>query len=138
MTIQEFAASLNGREYPFEPTKDEIAIAKANRWVIVFGASDDLIEFRGSVYDEDGAPGEHLIGKGGLLQRPDEDEQETLRKFGHEWSADISNRGLACIKSIWCPKDPAASWAYEINREHATFDVMEDGEIYCRGLVFAL
>lgn len=139
MTIQEFAKQLQGREYPFEPRKEEVAMAKANRWVIVFGASDDLVEFRGAVYDEDGAPGVHLIGKSGLLQQPDDEEMETLRKFGHDWNTDISNRALIRITSHWMPNDPkGASWAYEVNADHATFDVMEDGEIYCRGMVVAL
>ena len=30
------------------------------------------------------------------------------------------------------------AWTYMTDIPHATFDVMDDGELYCRGIVFAL
>ena len=30
------------------------------------------------------------------------------------------------------------SWSYLTDIPHKTFDIMEDGEIYCRGIVFSL
>ena len=48
-----FADKLNGRAYrdSFDDVKQE---AKENGLVIVYGASDDLMEFDGAIYDEGG------------------------------------------------------------------------------------
>lgn len=47
MTLKEFAERLNGTEYNGYPifSKEDIGIAKENGFVIVTGASDDLMEF---------------------------------------------------------------------------------------------
>ena len=42
MTKEELAATLNGREYNHEITKEEEAEARENGLVVIFGASDDL------------------------------------------------------------------------------------------------
>ena len=53
MTLKEYAEMLNDREYGYPQfTKDEIKIAKENGFIIVYGASDDLMEFDGSLYEE--------------------------------------------------------------------------------------
>ena len=56
MTLKEFAENLNGTEYNGYPifSKEDIGIAKENGFVIVTGASDDLMEFEGAVEDEAG------------------------------------------------------------------------------------
>ena len=38
---------------------------------------------------------------------------------------------------LWCSEHPF-SWTYETPVPHATFDVMEDGDLFCRGLVIAV
>ena len=44
MTLKEFAKKLDGREYSWSQfTKEELAIAKENGFIIVSGASDDLM-----------------------------------------------------------------------------------------------
>ena len=69
MTTDELAKQLTGFEYPFEPIGRHTLPAKEAGLVIVFGASDDLMEFRGAIYDEVGAcdGGTALIDKEGLL-----------------------------------------------------------------------
>ena len=52
MDAKELAAKLNGREYCREITDEEVRQAKEAGLVVVFGASDDLIEFRGAIRDE--------------------------------------------------------------------------------------
>ena len=53
MSIKEFAQQLNGKEYGYPMfTEKEIQTAKDNGWVIVTGASDDLMEFEGAIRDE--------------------------------------------------------------------------------------
>ena len=54
MTMETLAAILDGREIGSEITKAEADQAKAAGLVVVFGASDDLMEFRGAIYDEIG------------------------------------------------------------------------------------
>jgi len=138
MTKDELAARLTGREYMNEITKDEEAEAKAAGLVVVFGASDDNVELRGAIHDEVGAydgttfrisrDGHALIDWDSLDK---DDEAEVKRYFEHK-------RQSAEIEALWSPREPACSWAYRTDLPHATFDVMEDGDLYCRGIVFAL
>jgi hypothetical protein len=51
------AKALNNREYRAETTRAEEREAEEKGLVIVFGASDDLMEFRGAVNDEIGVYG---------------------------------------------------------------------------------
>lgn len=41
------------------------------------------------------------------------------------------------IEALWCKED-GYSWTYKTEIPHATFEVVEDEEPYCRGIVFAL
>jgi hypothetical protein len=54
MTKEQLAALLNGREYGSEITREESAQAAKDGLVVLFGASDDLAEFRGAIHDEHG------------------------------------------------------------------------------------
>ena len=55
MELKEFATMLNGREYGYPQfTQEELRIAKDNGFVIVSGASDDLVELEGAITDEGG------------------------------------------------------------------------------------
>lgn len=47
-------------------------------------------------------------------------------------------KGCRVIEAVWCPDEPDCSWAYKTDIPHVTFDVVEDGELYCRGIVFRL
>lgn len=55
MNAKELAAALNNSVYPFRIHKDFIDAAKEAGLVIVYGASDDLMEFEGAIRDELGA-----------------------------------------------------------------------------------
>ena len=56
MTLKEFAKTLDGTEYNGYPifSKKVIETAKENGFVIVTGASDDLMEIEGIIEDEAG------------------------------------------------------------------------------------
>lgn len=132
------AQKLHGLTYPLRIPKDVLKEAKAAGMVIVYGASDDLMEFDGAISDEIGACDgtTALVDAKGLL--PDWD---SVKDESEEVVADYMARKphVRMINAIWCPKDmPETSWAYETTIPHAVFDIMEDGEIYCRGIVFAL
>lgn len=108
MTKESLAALLNGREYRDEITHSEEDAAKAAGLVVVFGGSDDLCELRGAITDE--------------------------RDCYNGGSMKIKGK---LLKMLWC-KEPGYSWTYSTNIPHAVFDIMEDGEKYCRGIVFAI
>jgi len=140
MNPTEFAALLNGREYGDEITKDEEQQAKAAGLVVVFGASDDLVELLGAINDEVGAyDGTTLrICPEGLLPEWPADSDEG---WSEDEAEDYFRRkalGVHAIEAVWSPSEPACSWAFKTAVPHAAFDVMEDGELYCRGIVFSL
>ena len=141
MTKEEFAALLNGREYLNEMTKAEEEQAKAAGLLVIFGASDDLVELRGVTYDEVGAyegttlrvmPDGRLLPD--LEEVQDSESADELREYFLNEA-----KGWHEVEVVWCPETPrGASWAYETALPHATFDIMEDGEVYCRGIVLAV
>jgi hypothetical protein len=114
-TKEEWAALLNGREYGNEITNDEAAQAKADGIVVLFGASDDLCEMEGAFCDEAGCY------DGGTLH---------ISKAGRF----VGSKGNR-IEAIWCG-DSGWNWNYETSIPHATFEVMEGKDKYCRGIVF--
>jgi hypothetical protein len=48
-------------------------------------------------------------------------------------------RKARAVEAVWAPAElDGTSWAYKTDIPHVTFDLMEEGAIYCRGIVFAL
>ena len=148
--LKEIAEQLNGSEYPLEPSKDIQQCAKENGIVIVFGASDDLMELRGAIYDEgscyDG--GTFVLDKGGFIpistEGEFEDDQHPQTVGEARALCDRFDNSIH-VTAIWNPQDIEgleASWAYGVAGptplEYESFLVMEDGDVYCRGLVFKL
>lgn len=131
MTKEKLAAMLNGREYGNEITQEEENAAKAAGLVVVFGYSDDNAELRGAIYEEIGVADEGseiFVNKTGLLTNECENEEcpylEELKKQ------------CAVIEPLWDKE--GYSWIYKTAIPHATFNIVEDGEKYCRGIVFSL
>lgn len=130
MTPKEFALKLNGREYGSEITKREERTAKDAGLVVVFGYSDDNIEFRGAINDEVG------MWNGGKVH--------VLRDkvFGsHECDCEHCNYhdkrdSSPKIDCKWGHEGYA--WFIEADFPHATFDIMEDGEKFSRGIVYSV
>jgi hypothetical protein len=137
---EELAARLNGREYTKEITHEEEAAAKAAGLVVIFGASDDLVELRGAIYEEVGAyDGTELyISKGELLIDPDRDEREVLAKFGFLDRIMARRKAALCIRASWC--DQGYSWFIRVSglAPHSHFDIIEGEDKFCRGIVIDL
>ena len=132
MTKETLAASLDGREYPLRFGADELKAAKDNRLVIVTGASDDLVEFEGFVSDEFGAPGEYFFNSAGILPEHDDDDCD-CRFCGYKEAV----KGARKVELVWdAPDEPA--WTIKTDIPHANFIVNEDGEPFCRGIVFSM
>lgn len=135
MNAKELAAKLSGREYNCEITDAEAKQAKDAGLVVVFGASDDLIEFRGAIRDEGDCynGGTGLIDTKGVL--PSWDEASESEEAAQEY---FERKAKArTITALWA-KEPGYYWTYKTDIPHETFEIVEDGEPYCRGIVFAL
>ncbi len=122
-TKEQLAERLNGNEYGREVQQVDIDTANENKLVIVYGASDDLMEFVGAVNEEFGT--EAFFDKNGEeIYRCEDDcvhSQKALEK-ANKIEADFTRNG----------------WRYKTKIPHVTFDIMEDGELYCRGIIFSL
>jgi len=139
MKKEELALMLNGRNRRDDMTKDEDRIAMESGLVVIFGASDDLVEFRGAIYDEIGAyeGTDFIIATPGMEIPVDEDE-ETYRKAKELEPLGIEDESITTknrFKALWCPEELECSWLIKTDLPHAPFDIMEDGELFCRGLV---
>lgn len=121
MTAKHMAELLSGRQYRNELTPEEELIAKQNGLVIVFGYSDDNIEFCGAISDERGcfSCGEDIsvyVNQNGVYDEP--------------------GNNTAKIQIHWCSPKTNASWSYTTDIPHQTFNIYEGDELFCIGLVF--
>lgn len=127
MNLIDFAAMLDGKEYGHPQFSDEeLKIAKENNFVIVTGASDDLVEIEGAIYDEGdcyegGKISVKAIPGGGIVNNC---ERSNVCSFIAKWCEDKDEHGVTI------------PWTYDVPFEHETFMIYEDGEPYCRGFIF--
>jgi len=144
MTIKEWAEKLDGREYGEETAKDERKQMADDGIVAVFGCSDDLVEYQGALDGEFGAweGAETRLGKTseGKISVITEGEQEKIDGENEMENIKILVspiiKRMVLIKALWCPDTLETSWLIETDIPHETFDIMEDGELFCRGIVF--
>ena len=136
MNKEQLAELLNGREYGNEIMREEEHDAKDAGLVVVFGYSDDNIELRGALNEEIGcyAGGTFKIGKNGILEAWD--YKAKYKDEAAKWFS-LESQAKNTIKAVWCGIE-GYSWTYELDAPHVTFDIMEDGEKFCRGIVFAI
>ena len=117
--LKEIANRLNGSQYSSRQIPENIIkMAKENKIVIVYGASDDLIELRGMI-DAEGD-----CFDGGVCYFNQREQCEMM-------SADFS------VEAVWHDRtDPC--WTYRVSYPHETFLIWEDDVPYCEGIVFYL
>lgn len=142
LSKERLAEILNWRQYRDEMSKEQEEVAKASDLVVIFWYSDDWVEFRWAINDEIWAwnwtqffiRGKKIIEKGIL--------EDTLREVENdfEWYfKELVNKDLENSKIINVEYD--TDWyAWKINTElpHSTFDIMEDDEKFCRGIILDL
>ena len=136
-TKESLAALLTGREYREEMSKVEEASAKAAGLVVVFGWSDDCVELRGAIDDEVGAYDGTTVRVTPLGLLPAWDSLDQSDEAEAEAYFAKKRAGFRVIKALWSVV-PDYSWTFETDIPHATFEIVEDGEPYCRGIVFEL
>lgn len=130
MEIKEFVKMLDRKQSGYHQfTEKELQIAKDNAFVIVYGASDDLMEFEGAICDEAGCyeGGSVLFNRNGAYY----DEEKSMAEYNN------------VIIAIWCGGErdkngKEITWTYETSIPHETFMIYEDDEPYCRGIVFSV
>lgn len=138
ITIEEAARELDGRQYGSKDPVELFERMKKAGLVAVFGASDDLMEFRGAIYDEaevSGGRGTAYIGENGLMCN--ECDNEDCPYFANI-KAGVK---AGVITAEWCPKTVKTTWLISTALPHATFKILEHAnsqDVFCIGLVFAL
>ena len=134
MTMKEFAKMLSGREYGMELTKDEERQAADAGLVVAYGYSDDNVELRGAIDEEVGAwDGTTIrLTKAGVLQGPTCDSAENC---DCPYFA-VAKNAAKTIEAIWGKGE--VSWTFKTDIPHETFNIYEDGELFCVGIVFSV
>ena len=131
MNKKELAKLLNGGQIGEEVSKYQEKIARENGLVIVYGASDDLIEIAGAINDEVGSYDGHtlaLFHEGELYSSGCEADD-----CPHEIAI---QEKCKTVKAIF--GEGEITWKYETEIPHETFDIYEGDEIFCRGIVFSV
>lgn len=127
-----FAATwMNGREYRKEfPSNFFLDELRRSRTVVAYGASDDLVEFDGAIYDEFGAGGKIYVTADGVPANacPEGEDCPNYVLDKKYW-----------VEALWSEPGAVATWTFLTNIPGATrFMIMDDGEAYCEGLAFSL
>ncbi|SAL01571.1 hypothetical protein AWB80_08156 [Caballeronia pedi] len=131
MNTKEIAAAITGATYPLRISKEISAAAQANGIVIVCGESDDNMAFASAIRDEvgcyDGGTA-YLTSDGLLTNECDDEDCPHFAKLKEK---------AATIEALWC-EEGDYSWTFKTDIPHETFEIVEDGGPFCRGIVFAL
>jgi len=131
MTKEELASMLNGRAYREEITREEERIAGDNGLVVMFGYSDDNVELCGAINEEvsawEGTTIPFLNGK--ILKSECKDENCPYFKEL------AKSPNIKKVEALW-GKEGEYSWTFKTDIPHATFEILEDNEKFCRGIVF--
>ena len=133
-TMKEFAEMLSARSIGEEITKDEERQAADAGLVVAYGYSDDNVELRGAIDEEVGAYDGVTIRltKTGVLQEPACDSAENCEC---PYFAAAKNAAKT-IEAVWGAG--GVSWTFESDIPHETFNIYEDGELFCVGIVFSM
>ena len=136
MKKEEFASGLNDREYGSELTQYERQRAKESGLVVVYGASDDLIEFDGAIRDEGGCydGGDVYFDRTGVAQNG----EKLANKITAVWCGKVDDEPAGDLSEFQAENGETITWTYKTDIPHATFMFYEDGEPYCRGIVFSI
>ena len=116
ITARQLAQIIDGREYLQEILPEEEVEAGENGLVVVFGYSDDCIEFRGAIDDEWGAYEGVTLNINSDFEFVKESPNEVNARWNHN----------------------NVPWTIESNIPHENFMIYEDNEPFCQGIVFSV
>lgn len=131
-TMKEFAEMLSDRSVGEEICKDEERRAADLGLVVAYGYSDDNVELRGAIDEEVGAyeGGTICLTKAGLFEEPDCSCTEACPFYS------AALKAAKTIKAVWGAG--GVSWTFKTDIPHETFNIYEDGELFCVGIVFSV
>ena len=135
MTAMDLTEILTGREIGKEITSVEAQRAAESGLVVIYGYSDDNVELRGAIDEEVGAwNGTRIyVNKDGILQEPDcSSVEECVCPY-----FEAARRAARTIDALW-HNEGGPCWTFETNIPHETFNIYEDGELFCVGIVFSM
>jgi hypothetical protein len=123
ITLKEFAVMLNGRDCQPNLSSNELLLAKQRGFVVVYGDSDDRVEFEGAIREEghtnplarDCPAGVLALSEDGKLL----DEDSGLYAEYVE-----ANRNVITV--FYCSKD-RLNWVFESDIPHETFLTYDGG-----------
>lgn len=132
MTAKELSEMLSGREYGMEITKDEERQAADAGLLVLYSHSDDNVEIAGAYNDEVGAYDGAVVHltKTGVLQEPD-CGQEDCPYYATARDATKS------VQAVW-HNNGGPCWTFETDIPHETFNIYDDGELFCVGIVLSV
>jgi hypothetical protein len=123
ITLKEFASMLHGRDCQPNLTPDELLLAEQKGFVVVYGDSDDRVEFEGAIRAEghtnplakDAPAGVLVLSEDGSLLDEDSDlYMEYIR----------ANRNVITV--FYCNRD-GLNWVFESSIPHETFLTYDGG-----------
>jgi hypothetical protein len=138
MRKEELAKLLNGRHDLEEMTKEEEKLAKENDLLVCFGRSDDLLEFRGLIYDEVDAYG---TGTASIVLKKDNNVDlmsgcalEEIKDLFEENDL-VFNLPIVEIEASYCKEEFPTGWLVKSKIPSASFEIFEDGQVSCKGII---
>lgn len=132
-TLKRYAQEINGRQYRQEIDSDLRRRLKEDEVVVLYGASDDLLEIDGVFQEEVGAY------DGGLFE-PVVFGNTDYYDFvaSEEKQSFLENNNYPYIDMVWSPENSDFSWIIDTNIPHERFIIYEDDDTYCEGVLFYL
>ena len=125
MSIEVFAKKLGTRPMGDEAPYHMVCEAQRQRYLVIFGSSDDLVEICGyHHYEFNALRPITLYVTRNCVYSADTIYPSTAKSIHAEYSAPTTNN--------------PALWKFTTDIPHVTFDVMEGNELFCRGLVIDL
>ena len=144
MNSKDWAEKLNGREYGNELSIDEIKQLVNDNKVVVYGSSDDLLELEGAISNEYSVYNEKTFFYCGKETFADQDEINELLDYVDDEYPSLSD----IVTDALCRNDgddlyitirPGSDCQFEFETNIPNvewFDIVEDGNLYCKGFVF--
>lgn len=124
MKPSEAAVLIDGAEYRNPISKEMHDKLKENNLVAVYTASDDLLEFRGAIYDETGI--EARLNADGFWYSKCDNDSCPYAKEEEKQTVKITFN------------DESNPWRVDTLIPHHEFKLYEDGEVISIGIVFSM
>jgi hypothetical protein len=124
--VRELSNTPNSDDRWFDLTPSQKEFCKAHDIVVVYGYSDDNVEFDGAIREEVGAweGAEIYVDTNGPIE-PCECECKYYK---------TAMKNAKRINAFWYLNDWA--WEFRTDIPHETFEFYSDGDPYCKGIVF--